>query len=165
MKKMNDYINTIVHILELIIAIIIVFFIVIGLYNIIDYVKEFLQSGATNSYEVFQNFLGYALSLIVGAEFIKMILHNSTEALLELILFVIARKMLIYSSTLLDLVLGTIALLIVFVIMKYLLTDSSINLDKLKHRTKVKKRYRNDLYQPAIRPKDLEDIIPADEDQ
>ena len=38
-----------------------------------------------------------------------MIINHSTKAILELILFVIARKMLIYSHTMLDLVLGTLA--------------------------------------------------------
>lgn len=158
MKKVNDYINTIVHVLELVIALIIVFFLVIGIFNMIEYVTAFIASSPANSYAIFQNFLGFALSLIVGAEFIKMILHNSTEALLELILFVIARKMLIYSSTLLDLVLGTVALLIVFVIMKFLLTESSINLDRLKRRTKIKTGYKKEKYQPTVEPEQDKEI-------
>ena len=49
-----------------------------------------------------------------------MIINHSTKAILELILFVIARKMLIYSNTMLDLVLGTLAISMVFFISKYL---------------------------------------------
>ena len=66
--------------------------------------------------------------------------------------------MLIYSSTLLDLVLGTVALLIVFVIMKFLLTESSINLDRLKHRTKIKTGYKKEKYQPAVEPEQDKEI-------
>ena len=35
-----------------------------------------------------------------------MIIYHSTEAILELILFVIARKMLVYADTMLDLIWG-----------------------------------------------------------
>jgi hypothetical protein len=72
------------------------------------------------AYGLFQSFLGLALLLIVGAELIHMILYHSTEALLELVLFVIARKMLIYSTNVVDLVFGTIAIALVFFTMRFL---------------------------------------------
>ncbi|MGX7091683.1 hypothetical protein [Hutsoniella sourekii] len=110
-------------ILELVIAIIICLGIAVGIIDLLDYLIRIFQADTVATYDVIQSFLGYALLLIVGIELILMILYHSTNAILELILFVIARKMLIYASTMLDLVLGTTAIAIIFVVMRFLVTS------------------------------------------
>lgn len=110
--------------IEMIIAALLGVGIVIGLWDLVKYFTEILYAPQAASYELFQAFLGHALVLIVGVELILMILYHSTKAILELVLFVIARKMLIYSNTMIDLVFGTLAIAIVFAILKYLVTDS-----------------------------------------
>lgn len=110
----------VVFTLEMIIVIALVIGIVIGMTDLPYYFKSLILSGG-ESYALFESFLAYALILIVGIELILMLLYHSTRAILELILFVIARKMLVYSHTMLDLVLGTLAILMVFVILRYLL--------------------------------------------
>lgn len=122
-QKVESRIEKFVHTIEYIIAIILIIGMLIGLLDLVHYFKTIFEATPANAYEEFHDFLGHALLLIVGAELILMILYHSTSALLELILFVIARKMLIYSETLLDLVIGTVALAIVFLIIKYLLED------------------------------------------
>lgn len=121
--KVETRIEKFVHAIEYAIAVILIIGMLIGLLDLIHYFKTIFEATPANAYEEFHAFLGHALLLIVGAELILMILYYSTSALLELILFVIARKMLIYSETLLDLVIGTIALAIVFLIIKFLLED------------------------------------------
>lgn len=115
-KKATDW-------LEIIISIIIAIGVIIGLIDFAFFFVEIFQSNMGQTYDVFQAFLGYALLLIVGIELILMILYHSTSAILELVLFVIARKMLICAETMSDLVLGTLAMAIVFFIMRYLLTE------------------------------------------
>lgn len=127
-KFIEQMIGDIVKIVELIIAAIIIVGIFIGLIDLVKYFLIILEASPENSYNMFQAFLGHALLLIVGAELILMILYSSTNALLELILFVIARKMLIYSNTVVDLIYGTIAILIIFFTMKYLIPESDENL-------------------------------------
>lgn len=85
--------------------------------------------------------------LIVGVELILMLIYHSTDAVLELVLFVIARKMLIYSHTMLDLVLGTLSLAIVFAIIKFLiLKDEKVDIVKRGHQ---------DLYSASTKMKDI----------
>ena len=115
-KKLEKY----TYILEMVITVLIAIGITIGLVDLVKYFHEILVAHPVDSYELFNHFLGYALVLIVGVELMLMIINHSTKAILELILFVIARKMLIYSHTMLDLVLGTIAIAIVFAILKFL---------------------------------------------
>ena len=87
------------------------------------------------SYELFQDFLSHALLLIVGVELILMIINQTTKGILELVLYVIARKMLIYAHTMLDLMLGTVAIAIVFVILKFLIpTNDDVKLDEKENK-------------------------------
>lgn len=139
-KFFEKNIEKIVHFIEYLIAIIIAFGIFIGLIDLIKYFFIIFRTGPGQSYEAFQSFLGHCLLLIVGAELILMILYHSTNALLELILFVIARKMLIYSNDVMDLIYGTIALFIVFFTMKYLLPDSC---DDIFEKFRNEKRDKN----------------------
>lgn len=108
------------YIIEIIISVLLVIGIAIGLIDLVKYFGELLTAPPSESYDLFQSFLGYALILIVGVELILMILYHSTKAILELVLFVIARKMLIYAETMTDLVWGTLAIAMVFATLKYL---------------------------------------------
>ena len=108
------------YILEIILTIMLAVGIAIGLLDVLKYFVEIFQSDAADSYDVFKNFLAHALLLVVGIELMMMLISHSSKAILELVLYVIARKMLIYGETMLDLVLGTIAIAGVFAILKYL---------------------------------------------
>ncbi len=72
-----------------------------------------------------------ALLLIVGIELVLMLLTHSATSILELVLFAIARKMLVYSETMLELLIATAAIAIVFAIKKYLI-GSKYSLRKSK---------------------------------
>jgi len=108
------------YILEMVITGLIAIGIIVGLVDLVKYIGEILVTEPGKSYELFRNFLAYALILIVGVELMLMIIYHSTEAILELILFVIARKMLVYADTMLDLIWGTLAIAIVFATLRYL---------------------------------------------
>lgn len=135
----------IVFILEMVIAVFLVIGIIIGMTDFIYYLRNLISAGSS-SYVMFESFLAYSLILIVGIELILMILYHSTRAILELVLFVIARKMLVYSHTMQDLVLGTIAILLVFIILRYLLPEGKKH-DIVRKTEKV--------YLPYIKMKDL----------
>lgn len=100
--------------LELIIVAAIVMVVAIGLIDLFKYGHLVYTANVSETYQVFQSFLGYALMLIVGIELILTLLFHSSKAILELITFVIARKMLVYAQTMTDLVLGAVAIFIIF---------------------------------------------------
>lgn len=112
-----------IYVIEMTIAVLLALGIVIGLADLVKYFIDIFNANQADSYDLFQAFLGHALILIVGVELVLMILYHSTKAILELVLFVIARKMLIYSNTMIDLVFGTMAIGIVFLILKFLIQD------------------------------------------
>lgn len=127
MKTAKYYLVKYSRILELFIASALAIGIAIGFIDLAKYFGLLLESNTKETYSVFQGFLGYALLLIVGIELIFMLLSHSTRAILELVLFVIARKMLIYADTMLDLVLGVIAMSLVFCTLHFFMKDIQVN--------------------------------------
>ncbi len=131
-RYVGNKVQRVSHVLEVFIAVLIAIGVVIGLIDMVKYFFILFQADVAHTYNIFQSFLGYGLLLIVGIELIYMILYHSSKAVLELVLFVIARKMLIYADTMADLVLGTIALAIVFFVLKYLVDGPDSILDREK---------------------------------
>lgn len=118
--------------LELIIVIAIAIVVAVGILDLFKYGILVFEAEVVNTYQVFQNFLGYALLLIVGIELIFMLLFHSPKAILELILFVIARKMLIYAQTMTDLVLGAVAILLLFITINFVVKNEESHLLRSK---------------------------------
>lgn len=118
--------------LELIIVIAIAIVVAVGILDLFKYGILVFEADVVNTYQVFQNFLGYALLLIVGIELIFMLLFHSPKAILELILFVIARKMLIYAQTMTDLVLGAVAILLLFITINFVVKNEESHLLRSK---------------------------------
>lgn len=108
--------------LELVLAICLTLGILIGLVSVLQYIVLILRTDIHNIYEVIKQFLAIVLLLVVGIELVLMLLSHSSSSIIELVLFAIARKMLVYSETMLDLILGTLAIAIVFAIRKYLMS-------------------------------------------
>lgn len=86
------------------------------------YLGLIFKTNAIETYMIFQKFLGHVLLLVVGVELVIMLLSHSTSSVLEVMLYAIARKLLIYSDTTLDIAIGIVAIAMIFAIRKYLFT-------------------------------------------
>lgn len=105
--------------LEGVIALIIVIAIVMGIPDLFRYIIIILTETKNISYDTFGAFLKHVLMLVVGLEMIMMIITHSHESILTLILFVIARKMLVYADSMVDIFIGTVAIAIIFFVLKF----------------------------------------------
>ena len=87
--------------------------------------------------------MGHVLLLVMGVELIGMLISHSARATIELILYVIARKMLIYGETMTDMMFGAISVAVVFLTAKYFTSrkteqeDQSDRLDQLYRQEKL----------------------------
>lgn len=73
----------------------------------------------------FHEFLGFALTLIIAIELIKMLSRHTPGSAIEVLLFAIARKLIIQeNNSPLDLLLGVIAIAILFLIKKYFISGN-----------------------------------------
>ncbi|NLN48336.1 MAG: hypothetical protein GX154_04465 [Clostridiales bacterium] len=108
--------------LEVFLAIFIMTAVVISTYDLVKYLILIFMTNPMDTYEVFQRFLGHVLLLVVGIELVIMLISHTTSSVLEVVLYAIARKMLIHSEKMLDVVIGVLAIGAVFAIRKYLFT-------------------------------------------
>jgi len=119
---LNRRISSIVNYIELILAIIILIALLCGIIGLVMNMGIF--NGEPFDYENFSEFLANAFSLVIGIEFIKMLIKHTPGSVVEVLLFAIARGLIIEHSTTLETLIGIIAIAVVFAIRKYLFINS-----------------------------------------
>lgn len=75
----------------------------------------------------FLEFLGLIFSIVIGIEFFKLLCEPSRDTLLEVLMFVIARHMIIEETSAMENLLSILTIGILFFIDRYLLGSSSEN--------------------------------------
>ena len=68
-------------------------------------------------------FLSQALGLVVGVEFIKMLIRHTPGAVIEVLLFAIARQLIVYHTSTLETLIGILAVGCAFAIRKFLFVE------------------------------------------
>ncbi len=119
------------YIFEIIVAIIILIQIFLGtidLFRILldAYIKDIAHPV---SYEQFEAFLGQALLLVVGIELFIMLTLHTSGSIIEVLLYAIARKLLLIHKTngMMEILLGVFAIAGLFLIKKYLINEEKNN--------------------------------------
>lgn len=117
MKKILDALYRFTHVLELIMGL---FVLAAILMEGITVIQEFgifwmarMEDGA------FMEFLELVLNLVIGVEFLKMLLRPSTDTILEVLMFVIARHMVVKTTTSFEDLLSVISVAVLLWIRKY----------------------------------------------
>lgn len=80
--------------------------------------------------EQFTQFLGNALTLLIGVEFVKMLAKHTAENLLEVLMFAIARQMVVEHLNMTETLIGVVAIAVIFTVGKYLLLKNSNDKEK-----------------------------------
>lgn len=110
--KIRSIIKKVADILEIFLAILIG----IGLvYSILDYIPRAaaLLSSSPETV-VFLTFLEDLFSIVIGIEFIKMLIMPNADNIIEVLTFVVARHMIIASHAAQDLLLSAVAILLLY---------------------------------------------------
>lgn len=126
----NRYLVTLlklVNLFEIVVSIMLIAGVIISVPDILKYYLKILTSDATLSYKIFQNFLSHVLLLVIAIEFVVLMIAHTDANIIHLILLVISRKMLVYSDNMVDLLIATIAIAVLFAVRKFLLTG--VNMD------------------------------------
>ena len=127
LKKIEGLIGKFIVWIELILAFLIIFTVILSVKDLVVLGITIFTTEAISSYEILQGFLSYTLLLVVGLELAIMLISHTPGRVLEVILYAIARKMLISSANMTDILLGVIALVLVFFIDKFLHTKEVKN--------------------------------------
>ena len=110
-------IKSVLGFVEIIIATLAVIFVILGAVYLVFELPTFWHDLAEHA---LHGPLEEILLVVVGVELIIMLILRTPESLLDVMLFVIARKMLIKSSEFYELMIGVAALAGLFAIRKYL---------------------------------------------
>ena len=73
-----------------------------------------------NGQDAFSQFLGNVMNLAVGVELIKMLCIHTPETVVEVLLFAIARQLVVSHSSAVDTMIGVICIAVLFATRKYL---------------------------------------------
>ncbi len=118
-NQLMQKVRRIILSLEMLIGIIIGIAVILGIPDLFKYIFIIISEGKEVSYVVFGDFLKHVLMLVVGLEMLMMILTHSHESILTLVLFVIARKMLVYADSMFDIFIGTLSIGVIFFVLKF----------------------------------------------
>jgi hypothetical protein len=129
--KVLDVLGEALHWLEVGLAALSVAFVGVGVFFLLAELLHFgdtLRETTLNT--SFEEVLSDILLLVVGVELALMLVRRTPDSLIEVMFFVVARKMLIKADTFWDLLIGVAALAGLFAIRKYLELSS----DRIKLR-------------------------------
>lgn len=118
-KKSNEIIYQAARCTEVVVSVIIFTVIIISLFSLLYDLTQLSFLDMSESF--FNTFLSRSLGLVVGLEFIKMLCKHTAETVVEVLMFAIARQMVVEHLTTFKTLIGVLAIAILFFIRKYLL--------------------------------------------
>ncbi len=136
-KKHNKRLLKLSKNFETILSIVILILVLLGMIDLIRSVYQAYIIDFSNpvQYSQLNSFLAEALLLVIGVELVVMLSLHIPGVLLEVLLYAIARKLILLPKTagMFDLLLGVIAIAILFAIRKYLISpdEQLISLNRL----------------------------------
>ena len=108
-------------VIEIAISIIVLIAIVIAGIQVVR--EVFSLAGDPKAHEGFTVFLGHAFNLIIGVEFIKMLAKHTPGSAIEVLLFAIARQMIISHEEPMQTLMSVGAVAGIFAIKKFLYSE------------------------------------------
>lgn len=118
MQEINQRLVRTLKAIELIIAVLLIIAICIAsIVTFVDGTQNLLNETFSLDFV-----LEKALTLVVGVEFVKMLILHTPESVIEVLLYAVARQIIItHTSSALENLFGVLAIAVIFVVKKYLL--------------------------------------------
>jgi len=131
MKKTFDSnkLGTIANYFEVAIAIIIL---VIAAIRAIEIISGIFGLSLVILQVGFEQILSMMLALVIGIEFTKMLFKHTPESVLDVLLFAIARQVIMYHEGTMDLLFGIVAIAGLFAIKRYLSDKKAKTQEKIE---------------------------------
>ena len=118
---LRDQVSEVAGFLEVLISVLVLLGLLI---STIPVAREMVSLWLDGSTDAFQIFLGHAFNLVIGIEFIKMLAKHSPGSALEVLLYAIARNMILDHGTAVDNLFGVLCIGLIFVIRKFCFVPS-----------------------------------------
>ena len=129
----NNLMLRIAHIFESILGMVVLIAIFLGTIDVLRMIWKvyIIEFQTPVQYSQLNDILGQILLLVIGVELVVMLSLHIPGAIIEVLLYAIARKMLLLpkSEGMVDVLIGVIAIAGIFAIRKHLLTNDNSNLN------------------------------------
>ena len=116
--KIPNFIYRIAQFLEILISVIVIVAIAVSLYAVL--VELHVMANSPANVDMLTEFLATAFTVVIGIEFLKMLSRHNMSSVVEVLLFAIARQMVIEHTTAVENLIMVISIGLLFIIRKYL---------------------------------------------
>ncbi|MGI6031330.1 MAG: hypothetical protein ACOX7F_07490 [Eubacteriales bacterium] len=115
--------------LEMVISSLVLIGIAISCVALFIHIQQIIDAFTSNttSSQAFDGFLAFGIQLIIAVEFVKMLSKHTPGSTIEVLLVVIAKRVVVDDLKMFDILMGVIAIAILFLIRKYLSNSDSPN--------------------------------------
>lgn len=117
-EKVQALLHEIAFYLELIAALLVVILIVFQIIGL--GIDMFSDINMLSDSDFFTHFLELALNIVVGIEFLKMLCRHNMDAVIEVLLFTLARHLIVNQHSMVEGLLCIVSIAILFVVRKFL---------------------------------------------
>jgi hypothetical protein len=121
---LKDSIAKSILLVEVIIAVFLILGVIIGVIHLGRFLIDLYVVSNDQIFIMFHEFLDHLLLLIIGLELIIMLIKHNAGSVIEVLLFAVAREILIHSVSMIEILLGIVALAMVLAARKYLLINN-----------------------------------------
>lgn len=117
-QKAQQFVFHTAQTFEVLVAVIVIVAILITLLNVPGDLRQLYLDGQ------FNNFLINIFNIIIGIELLKMLCRHDLDSVVEVLLFAVAREMIIQHMPILETLIGIVAIAILFLIRKFLFVSA-----------------------------------------
>jgi len=117
-QRTQNFVFHTAQFLELLVALVVIIAIAIAFLGVPDNLKELYINGG------FNNFLKDIFNIIIGIELLKMLCRHGLDSVVEVLLFAVARMMIIDHLRIWEMLIGVTAIAILFLIRKFLFVSA-----------------------------------------
>lgn len=119
MHKINMKLVKLMKIVEILIAIILMGAVLVSTLAMVVYGIDSMSAHTFQLNDVLER----ALTIVVGIEFIKMLILHTPQSVIEVLMYAVARQIIISHDSALENLYGVLAVLLIFLIEKYFLSN------------------------------------------
>lgn len=119
MHKINTRLVKMMKAVELVIAVLLMIAIAISTLATVCLAESLMNQ----SFQL-DAILEKALTLVVGVEFVKMLILHTPESVIEVLLYAVARQIIISHESAMENLVGVLAVALIFVVKKYFLMNA-----------------------------------------
>ena len=118
---LREQVAELASLLEVVISVLVLLGLLI---SAVPVAREMLSLWSSGSTDAFQTFLEHAFNLVIGIEFIKMLAKHSPGSVLEVLLYAIARNMIVGHEDAIQNLVSVAAIALIFIIRRFFFVPS-----------------------------------------